>query len=81
MERLPYPYLGVPGQVIEIRNNTGEVAVLTGNGLLVIEEAEFLKKRDKASRIIRSVRLRLGMDVEKELAGLVKKISGVHRNI
>jgi methionyl-tRNA formyltransferase len=81
MERLPYPYLGVPGQVIEVRNNTGEVVVLTGNGLLVIEKAEFLKKRDKASRIIRSVRIRLGMNIEEDLVNLAKKTPGLRRDI
>ncbi|MFA4933751.1 MAG: formyltransferase family protein [Candidatus Omnitrophota bacterium] len=74
-EKLPYAHLGIPGQVVEIRKASGEVTVLTGKDLLVIEEAEFLKKRDRASKIIHSVRLRLGMDIEDELIRLSREIS------
>ena len=39
-DRLPYPYLGIPGQVAEIWRESGEVAVLTGDGVLVLAEIE-----------------------------------------
>jgi methionyl-tRNA formyltransferase len=61
-EPLPEPSLGTPGQVAEIRRRTGEVAVLTGEGLLVLEELERTGQRAPAAELLPSARLRLGLD-------------------
>ncbi len=74
-EALGYPHLGVPGQVVEIRREAGEVAVLTGDGVLVLEELETPPEgRGRASDRIRSTRARLGMDVTAELARLLERV-------
>lgn len=78
-EKIPYPCLGVPGQVVEIRKKAQEVAILTGHGLLVIEEVGFMNRRSRASKIINSTRMRLGMDIEGELIRLNKIISRSRR--
>ncbi|MFP4477659.1 MAG: methionyl-tRNA formyltransferase [Desulfatibacillaceae bacterium] len=58
---LDYPWLGVPGQVAEIRRDTGEVAVLTGKGVLILEEVERQDNgRVSPAQVIRSTRTRLG---------------------
>jgi methionyl-tRNA formyltransferase len=54
--------LGTPGQVAERRPGEGEVAVLTGDGLLVLEEIELDGVRTLASKLLRSSRLRFGVD-------------------
>ena len=75
-EKLGYPYLGTPGKVAWRRRKTGEVGVLTGDGLLVLEEIEMPSKgRGRASDLIKSMRTRLGMDVAAELARLSHKIA------
>jgi methionyl-tRNA formyltransferase len=77
-EKLPHPHLGVPGQVVEIRRSTGEVAVLTGDGLLVLEEIETASSgRGRAAEIIRSSRVRLGMDVAAEIDQLRRRIEAL----
>jgi UDP-4-amino-4-deoxy-L-arabinose formyltransferase/UDP-glucuronic acid dehydrogenase (UDP-4-keto-hexauronic acid decarboxylating) len=57
---LPYAWLGVPGQVAAIDAATGEVTVLAGRGVLVIEEAAVGERRGKPATLIRSTRARLG---------------------
>ena len=61
-EPLPEPALGTPGQVADVRRQTGEVAVLTGDGLLVLEEVERGGQRAPAAELLTSARLRLGFD-------------------
>lgn len=70
-EPLPEPSLGTPGQVAEIRRRTGEVAVLTGEGLLVLEELERTGQRAQAAELLSSARLRLGLDT----ASLVERLA------
>jgi methionyl-tRNA formyltransferase len=73
--RLPYPYLGAPGQVGERRPAAGEVVVLTGDGLLVLEEVETAASgRRPAAEVIRSARARLGLDAGEEIARLRSEI-------
>ena len=57
-ESLPYPWLGVPGQIAASHDN-GEVSVLTGEGVLVIEEMETEGPKAPSS-ILSSLRTRLG---------------------
>ena len=69
-EPLPGPCIGVPGQVIE-RRSDGKVAVLTGAGVLLLEEVQ--TGADPCSRPadwLTSCRMRLGLDVEQELTAL-----------
>ncbi|PPJ63036.1 hypothetical protein [Cuspidothrix issatschenkoi] len=81
-EPIDYPYLGVPGQVIEIRYETKEVAVLTSDGMLILEEIETLKKgRRRSSDIIKSCRVRLGMNVSDEISQLKQRITELEQLI
>jgi methionyl-tRNA formyltransferase len=63
-EELAYAHLGVPGQVAEVRA-TGEVAVLTGDGILVLErvQAEEQPAGGPPAELLRSTRMRLGVSV------------------
>lgn len=71
IKQSPTPFLGIPGQVAERRSIKGEVVVITGDGLLVLEEIEMEDKgRKKASDIIKSIRTRLGMDYSNEILHL-----------
>lgn len=74
-EELGYPALGVPGQVVDIRAAAGEVAVLAGEGLLVLEVVGTEQAgRRPAAEVVRSTRTRFGMDVAGQLAGLLHRI-------
>lgn len=72
-EPLQEPSLGTPGQVAEVRRQTGEVAVLTGKGLLVLEEVERNGRRAAASELLRSARLRFGLDTAALLERLAQR--------
>lgn len=79
-EELPYPCLGVPGQVVERRRQTGEIAVLTGDGILVLEEIEIPSKgRGQAADLIRSLRTRLGVPVADRVLELEKRITALEQ--
>lgn len=79
--RLPYPYMGCEGQVVSRSHPAGDVAVLTGDGILVLEELETAAKgRKRASEIIVSTRERLGMDLEEEIIRLRKRIEQLERS-
>jgi methionyl-tRNA formyltransferase len=71
-EPLPEPALGAPGQVAQVRRDTGEVAVLTGDGLLVLEEVEREARRGGAADLLPSARLRLGLDAAALLERLAR---------
>jgi len=72
---LSYPYLGVPGQVAERRPDTGEVSIITGNGILVLQEIETEKSgRTRASDVIKSIRTRMGMEFSDEIIELYDRI-------
>jgi len=78
--RLEYPYSGIPGQVVERRITTGEVVVLAGDGVLVLEEVETPSAgRRKSSDIIRSTRTRLSSNLHEQVLWLhreVERLSG-----
>lgn len=75
-EMLPFRYLGVPGQVVEIRDAEGTVSVLTGEGVLVLEEVELVgKERVPASNLIRSTRIRFGLDIPQILTQLMDRMT------
>ncbi len=81
-DRLAYPYLGTPGQVAERHPDSGEVLILAGQDVLVLEEIETLRDgRKPASQIIRSLRTRLAANVETEIAELRTEIEKLKREI
>lgn len=60
-----FDYLGTPGQVARRRVKEGTVAIITGDGFLVLEEVELENsRRSQAADIITSNRARLGLDIE-----------------
>ncbi len=79
-ETLPYTYLGIPGQVVEIRPSEGSVAVLTGEGVLVLEEIQVVNgKRGPASNLIQSTRTRFTLDVFQILMQLNDRINQLEK--
>lgn len=76
------PFVGMPGQVAERKSDTGEIAVVTGNGFLVLEEVETeAGGRQKAADVIRSLRTRLGMDLAGEIKRLVNEIEKLKQSL
>lgn len=73
-ETIGHPYLGTPGQVIDVRRRSGEVAVLTGAGALVLEEVETPAGRGPAAEHVRSTRTRFGMDIPAEMGRLLDRV-------
>jgi len=81
-EKLPYPHLGVPGQVVEIRPQAGEVVILTGDGVLVIVEAETSAQGCRpVAEVVKSTRTRLGMDMAQELMLLADRLAQLEEQI
>jgi UDP-4-amino-4-deoxy-L-arabinose formyltransferase/UDP-glucuronic acid dehydrogenase (UDP-4-keto-hexauronic acid decarboxylating) len=67
---LPYPFLGVPGQVADIEND-GSVLVLCGEGVLRVELISYLSPaKVKPGTVITSRRVRLGLDLVAEFERL-----------
>lgn len=81
-ERLAYPYLGVPGQVVQIRTATGEVVVLAGDAVLVLEEVETSSGgRTTAAEQIRSTRARFGAPVGTNVAELLRRVQRLEETV
>lgn len=75
-EQPPHDYCGAPGQVAERRPGEGEVAVITSDGFLILEEVQLGDdQRCPATEVITSIRTRLGMDKETEIRRLNDRIS------
>lgn len=80
-EEAPTPYLAVPGQVAELRRS-GEVAVCTVEGWLVLEEVELEgMKRVKPRELIKSSRTRLGLNPADEIASLNRRILALEHQL
>jgi len=76
------PFLGTPGQVAAVDTKAGVVSVITGDGLLEINEVETAGSgRLRAADCIRSVRLRLGMDACAEISRLNQRIEELLRRV
>ena len=58
-ESMPYSSLGVCGQVVRTDADRGEAWILCGEGVLVLEQAEFRGVNAKATDFIHSTRARL----------------------
>lgn len=66
-EHSPTPFLGIPGQVAQIRAKSGEVVVLAKDNFIVLQEVQVEgSKKQKPAEIIKSVRLRLGLTLEQQ---------------
>jgi UDP-4-amino-4-deoxy-L-arabinose formyltransferase/UDP-glucuronic acid dehydrogenase (UDP-4-keto-hexauronic acid decarboxylating) len=75
-ERLPFAWLGVPGQVAERRTASGELVVLTGSGVLVVSELETeAAGRKPAADVVRSTRARFGLDLAAEVESLRRRVA------
>ncbi|MDQ7024073.1 MAG: formyltransferase family protein [Anaerolineae bacterium] len=76
-EKPQTPYLAVAGHVVE-RRAKGEIAVATGDGFLIVQDVQLGDgQRCKAGDIIKSVRLRLGMNLADEIAALQQRITAL----
>jgi len=74
-QQFAVPSLATPGQVVWRSEADGTVAVATGEGVLVIQDAELKSRgRRSPSELITSMRARLGVHVEDELYELKKRI-------
>jgi methionyl-tRNA formyltransferase len=73
---LSTPSLGVPGQVVAVNGDTETVDVLTGDGVLVLEDVELERRaRGPATEAITSLRTRLGFDAQRELARMATRVA------
>lgn len=71
-------YLGTPGQVAERRPDEGEVAVIAGDGFLVLEEVETADHgRTDPTAVISSNRDRLGTNTTAEIRALRDRIQSL----
>jgi methionyl-tRNA formyltransferase len=73
---LPYPYWGAPGQVVNRDTQTGEVVVLAGEGVLILQEVETASAgRQRATEVIKSMRARLGLlDPTQKILDLLNRM-------
>jgi UDP-4-amino-4-deoxy-L-arabinose formyltransferase/UDP-glucuronic acid dehydrogenase (UDP-4-keto-hexauronic acid decarboxylating) len=79
---LPHPSCGVPGQVVQRDPAAGTVAVLTGEGVLIMEEiATEEQGRGSAAVLVRSTRLRFGLDIAREILSLRQRIEELERRL
>lgn len=72
----PCPSLSVPGQVLWRSIETGEVGVATGKGVLVLVEAQLeAEERGAPAEVLKSVRARLGINVEDDIIEMKSRLS------
>lgn len=77
-EDLPYRHLGVPGQVVERRRATGEVAILTGAGILVLERVQTARVGIvNPDEVLRSTRQRIGLHVPTVIEDLSRRVAAL----
>lgn len=75
-EPLSSSSLAVPGTVAWIRRESGEVGVLTGDGVLVLGEVQPEGgARQPAAAVVRSARARLGLRLEDEVPALRARVA------
>ena len=75
-EKISFKILGTPGQVVEVHRDKNEVAVLSGDGFLVIQLIQ-LENNNKTepTQILKSARMRLGMNYSTQIIELNNKIN------
>ena len=78
----PTPVRGVPGQVTDRRPDAGEVTVLTGDGVLVLEQvAVDGGGRVDPADVIATTRARLGFDVPTRLSRLSERVESLRTRL
>ncbi len=71
----PAPFLAVPGQVLSVDQRLGGVLVATGKGALELLEVQLQgNSRQRASDLLSSIRIRLGMDAAQILFEMQERI-------
>ena len=77
----PYRFLGVPGQVAQRYLDRGDVAIVTGKGLFIIQELQYAKEKErrKPIDIIKTIRCHLGMDITNEILCLIDKVNKLEK--
>lgn len=79
-ELLHYEHQGVPGQVIEIRRDSGEVMVLAGSGALVLELVQQQGQTAvSAAEALSSTRQRLGFHLPTVVEDLLRRVAELER--
>ncbi len=82
VEKLKENSLYIEGQVLYKIKNTGEVVVGTGNDAIVIEEIRLENgKEELPANYIKSVRSRLGMQIDDEIHSILKRLEKIERYI
>ena len=77
-----FPFLAIPGSVLERRMASQEVVVSTGCRLLVIEEAQLdMGRRMRPAGIITSVRARLGLNSSSEIMALRERVTQLESTV
>lgn len=80
-DRLPYPWCGTPGQVAQVDAKSGSVAVLSGDGVLCLQEVSINDgQRQRANEVLPSIRLRLGGDLVEQIMRLTKRVRELEAN-
>jgi methionyl-tRNA formyltransferase len=74
-EACPQPTLGIPGQVVWRSQESGEVGILSGDGILVLETVDLGGVRQKPAAVLRSTRMRLSDGVQDALLQLTDRVA------
>jgi UDP-4-amino-4-deoxy-L-arabinose formyltransferase/UDP-glucuronic acid dehydrogenase (UDP-4-keto-hexauronic acid decarboxylating) len=79
---LPHRWCGAPGQVARRDRQDGTVTVLTGEGVLIVEEIETSRDgRVRAADGIRSARARLGVDAVEHIVTLRRRLAELEQRL
>ncbi len=77
-----HKFVGVPGHVIKNDKATGESYVLTGKGMLVLEEVQIGDGEPFApGRVWKSVQMRLGLDMGRHIMQLQERIKTLEADL
>ena len=75
-------YIAKPGQVIDRDSKSGVVSIATGKNVLLIHDAEnYEYGRAEPTKIINSIRKRLGMDYSSEITKLKNRLSLIEESL
>lgn len=79
---ISYLHVGVPGQLIQFDRETGAVWVLTGNGSIEVKTVSYSSQvKQVPADVLKSLRIRLGMQVEEETLALMKQVQDLKERI
>jgi methionyl-tRNA formyltransferase len=75
-------YVGVPGHVIKNIPGTGQSWILTGDGILVLEEVQFEGETPLTpSSVWKSVQVRLGLEIQEEIMLLHRRLGELEEKL